>query len=102
MIKIQTHTKTGHQFKVQTKSGDTLLTSITFTDETKMDETIKNLVALPLTRNNFERQTSTEGKFLFSLKDNYGNTVGHSEAYDSEAGLENGIQNLSATMKSSL
>jgi len=99
VIKIQTHTDNGPQFKVQTKGGGTLLTSITFSDKSKMDETIKNLMAVRLTRNHFERQTNTEGKFIFSLKDDAGSTIGHSEPYDSEAGMENGIKNLGTNLK---
>lgn len=102
MITVQPHSEKGNQFKVQTQSGDTLLTSIAFPDKLKMDETLKNLATLTLTRNHFERQTNTEGKFLFSVKDNTGRTIGYSEPYDSEAGMENGIKNLISTMKSLL
>lgn len=100
MIKIQRQTGNGHQFKVQAKSGDTLLTSITFPNKSEMEKAIKGLLVQQITQNDFERQTNTKGKFLFSLRDNKGNAIGHSESYDSEAGMENGIHNLSATLKS--
>ena len=100
MIKILEHSKNAFQFKVQTQSGDTLLTSITFPDKNKMNEIIRNLKSGHLTQNHFERQTNTEGKFLFCLKDDNGDKTGYSEAYDSEAGMENGIENLSAIITS--
>ncbi|HEA22799.1 hypothetical protein LCGC14_1021440 [marine sediment metagenome] len=93
MIKI-TQIDNGHQFEVQTQNGDTLLTSIAYMDKDKMDETIQNLLAVNANKNHFERRTNTEGKFIFSLKDDSGSTIGHSELYDSEAGMENGIKNL--------
>jgi len=99
VIQIHTHTDTSCHFILKTESGNALLTSIAFPDRTKMDETIKNLGASPLTRNHFERKTNTNGKFLFRLKDDDGHTIGHSEAYDSEAGLENGIKNLREQIK---
>jgi len=93
VIKI-TQIDNGHQFEVQTQNGDTLLTSIAYMDKDKMDETIQNLLAVNANKNHFERRTNTEGKFIFSLKDDSGSTIGHSELYDSEAGMENGIKNL--------
>ncbi|HDZ13618.1 MAG TPA: DUF1508 domain-containing protein, partial [Pricia sp.] len=84
MIKI-TQIDNGHQFEVQTQNGDTLLTSIAYMDKDKMDETIQNLLAVNANKNHFERRTNTEGKFIFSLKDDSGSTIGHSELYDSEA-----------------
>ncbi|MGB6150374.1 MAG: hypothetical protein WBG48_00150, partial [Pricia sp.] len=74
MINIQPHSGKGHRFKIQNSNGNTLLTSIAFPDKLKMDETLGNLSALTLTRNHFERRTNTEGKFLFSVRDNKGHT----------------------------
>ncbi|SDE78113.1 hypothetical protein SAMN05421636_107229 [Pricia antarctica] len=94
MINIHTDSDNTHRFSVKTENGNTLLTSVAFPDKTEMDETIKSLGAATMNRNHFERNTNTEGKFLFSLKDDTGGTIGHSEPYDSEAGMENGIKNL--------
>lgn len=102
MIKIHSDTNDTYRFTLEAESGDTLLTSISFSEETKMKEVIKRLVNKPLSRNHFERQTSTDGKFLFSLNDDSGQTIGHGEPYDSEAGLENGIKNLRNRIKAFL
>ncbi len=93
------HTDTSCYFSLKTESGNTLLTSVSFPDKTEMDETIKSLGAATLNRNHFERNTNTGGKFLFSLKDDKGGTIGHSEPFDSEAGMENGIKNLREQIK---
>ena len=99
MVDILTYSENNHQFKVKAKSGDTLLTSIQFSNKSKLEKIIEKLSSLSMTRDHFERQTNTEGKFLFSLHDEDGNTIGHSEPYDSEAGMENGIKNLRASIE---
>lgn len=94
MIKIHTDTDSTFSFSLRTESGNILLKSVAFTDQHEMDKTLRKLDTLRLTRYQFERKTNTEGKFLFSLKDGDGKTIGSSEPYDSEAGMENGIKNL--------
>jgi len=47
---------------------------------------------------NFERKTNHKGEFQFSLKDSDGKIIGHSQNYNSEAGMENGIKNLRSTI----
>jgi len=42
----------------------------------------------------FERITNHQGNFLFNVKNTNGISIGHSELYSSEAGMENGIRNL--------
>lgn len=102
MIKIHTDTDNTYRFSLNTESGDTLLNSVTFSDKFEMDKVIRKLDTVPLTRIHFEWKTNTDGKFLFSLRDDDGRTVGHSEPFDSEAGMENGIKNLREQIKSLL
>ena len=63
-------------------------------DKDRMKQAIKMLRTTSITRNNFERKTNLQGRFLFNLKDDDGNLIGSSQLYDSEAGMENGINNL--------
>ncbi len=102
MIKIHTDTDNTYRFSLKTESGNTLLNSVTFYDKFEMDKVIRKLDTAPLGRNHFEWKTNTDGKFLFSLKDDVGRTIGHSEPYDSDAGMENGIKNLREQIKSVL
>lgn len=102
MINTHTDTDNTYRFSLETKSGNILLKSVAFSDKFEMDKIIRKLDSILLTRNHFERKTNTEGKFLFSLKDDVGRTIGHSEPYDSEAGMENGIKNLREQIKSLL
>jgi uncharacterized protein YegP (UPF0339 family) len=102
VIKIHTDTDNTYRFSLKTETGSTVLNSVAFSDKFEMDKVLRKLDTMLLTRNHFERKTNTEGKFLFSLKDDDGRTVGHSEPYDSEAGMENGIKNLREQIRSLL
>lgn len=100
MIKIHPNNEHSYHFSLQTENGDILLISVDFADKMELDKMLRQLETKPLTSSDFERKTTTEGKFLFILKDSDGKPIGRSEAYDSEAGLENGIKNLRERIKS--
>jgi uncharacterized protein YegP (UPF0339 family) len=102
VIKIHNDTDDSFRFDLRTENGDTLLKSVNFSDKLEMDKTLRKLETMPLTRNRFERKTNTDGKFLFVLKDDDGQAIGHSGPYDSEAGMENGIKNLREQIKALL
>ncbi len=102
MIELHTDTDASLRFSLKTKSGNTLLNSVAFSSKFEIDKAIRMLEKTPLARNLFERKTNTDGKFLFGLKNGDGHTVGHSEPYDSEAGMENGINDLREQIKSLL
>ncbi|HET8735918.1 MAG TPA: YegP family protein [Pricia sp.] len=102
MIQIHSDNEGSFRFSLRTENGDTLLNSVPFSDKHEMDKSFRKLETMSLTRNQFERKTNTEGKFLFRLKDNDGRAIGHSEPYDSEAGMENGIKNFREQIRSLL
>lgn len=102
MIEIHTDIDNGYRFSLKTESGHCILNSEKFLNISQIDKVVLKLSSTPLTRDHFERKTNTEGKFLFSLKDDAGFIIGHSNPYDSEAGMENGIKNLRENIKSLL
>ncbi|WP_425237307.1 DUF1508 domain-containing protein [Ulvibacterium sp.] len=94
MVAIEKNNGDGYRFILKSESGQTLLSSIPFPNESEVQkslQTLKNLKKIPI---GFERKTDNEGKFLFNIKDDTGSLIGHSELYTSEAGMENGIKNL--------
>jgi len=94
MIAIEKDQGKGYRFLLKSESGQTLLRSIHFTNESEVQKSLqqlKNMNTIPM---GFERKTDNEGKFLFNLKDPEGVLIGSSELYSSEAGMENGIKNL--------
>ena len=87
-------------FDLKTRGGHTLLKSVEFTDEQEAQSIVKSLNPLSENSIKFERKTNHDGMFLFNLKNSGGKMIGHSQLYNSEAGMENGIKNLKNTITS--
>lgn len=99
MIEFKKTKKNTYQFLVQSKTGKTLLKSIPFATKDAMESSLKLLKEkVALSTKLFERKTNTEGKFLLELKDLNGQIIGSSGLYSSEAGMENGILNISKSI----
>jgi len=100
MIEIKKRGAGKFSFNLKTQSGHTLLKSVEFADEDEVQKTVKSLNPLIDNSIRFERKTNHDGLFLFSLKNVNGQVIGHSQLYNSEAGMENGIKNLSKRISS--
>lgn len=88
-----------YRFKLKAQTGGTLLHSILFPKEQDLKKTLGHFCgngkkAIP----KIERKTNTNGDFLFTIKDEKGMVIAHSDHYSSEAGMENGIRNVLNTM----
>jgi len=100
MIKIDKNKDGLFQFVLASENGKTLLKSISFSSENEIDKTINDIKVLKNTKGKlFERRTNTDGKFLVELKNSIGEIVGSSGLYSSEAGMENGILNISNSIE---
>ncbi|WP_299324904.1 YegP family protein [uncultured Maribacter sp.] len=96
MIKINKKEDGFYQFILKSDNGNTLLKSVSFYTENELDNTLKDIKALKNANGKFfERRTNTDGKFLVELKNSTGKIIGSSGLYSSEAGMENGILNIS-------
>lgn len=87
-------------FDLKTQGGHTLLKSVEFTNEQEAQSIVKSLNPLSKNSIRYERKTNHNGMFLFNLKNSGGRMIGHSQLYNSEAGMENGIKNLKNTIAS--
>ena len=94
MIEIEKKGKENFRFKLKTQSGHTLLNSVAYKNETEIQDTVQYLNTPQQNNIRFERKTNNEGLFLFDIKKSDGQLIGHSQSYTSEAGMENGINNL--------
>ncbi len=94
MIEIKKKKDDGYEFKLKTEEGSTLLKSVKFPNKGQAKIAVKKLVDLKEIDCIYERKTNYEGKFLFDLKNTVGQLIGHSQLYNSEAGMENGMKNL--------
>jgi len=96
MIELKKTKDNDYRFLVKSDTGKTLLKSVAFNSQEDLNETLNNFKAQnDMNRKLFERKTNTEGKFLIELKNQKGQTIGRSGLYSSEAGMENGILNIS-------
>jgi len=94
MIDIKKRGTGMFSFKLKTQSGHTLLRSVEFKEEEEAHNTVRSLNQLSENSIRFERKTNHDGRFLFNLKNANGQVIGHSQFYNSEAGMENGIKSL--------
>ncbi|SKB45313.1 YegP family protein [Maribacter arcticus] len=100
MIKIDKKKDGKFAFKLKSTNGKTLFKSVSFSSKEDLDKTLNDFKDLKDTRTKFfERKTNTEGKFLVELKNQNGMTIGSSGLYTSEAGMENGILNISNSLE---
>ncbi|HLT51281.1 MAG TPA: YegP family protein [Arenibacter sp.] len=94
MIETRLDPEKNFTFNILSNNGQTLLKSIPFSERPSLEAISAQLKELATQPSSFERTTDYNGKFLFLLKDGLGKTIGYSMYYSSEAGMENGIENL--------
>ena len=94
MIEIYKEEQKGYSFHLKSQSGNTLLRSVPFNNKAEITKTLNHLNQNVQKHLLFERKTDYKGKFQFYLKNASGKVIGHSGTYSSEAGMENGIKNL--------
>ncbi|WP_419211175.1 YegP family protein [Maribacter sp. X9] len=103
MIEFKKNEDNTYHFCVKSNTGKTLLKSVPFPSEDSMKSSLKALKQNEgINSKLFERKTNTEGKFLVALKNTSGEIIGSSGLYSSEAGMENGILNISNSLFSDL
>ena len=100
MIAIKKDSNNKYSFNFKAKSGRILLNSIPFNNKLEITKTVNELKSNNDRELVFERKTNFDGKFLFNLKNKQGQLIGSSKLYDSEAGLENGINNAKDSINS--
>ncbi|MGB5238753.1 MAG: YegP family protein [Flavobacteriaceae bacterium] len=100
MIEIKQQKNKTYQFRLKTPGGQTLLKSIDFNSREEIELTVQRLTPLANDYNIIERKTNYDGNFVFNLKDASGKVIGKSLLYNSEAGMENGINNLKRSIRS--
>jgi len=101
MIEIAELDNGSFGFCIKTEHNRLLLTSVSMESAEKVEKMIANLNDhLPGKRLRYERKTNHKGDFLFNVKNSEGQVIGHSELYNSEAGMQNGINNLKILLAS--
>lgn len=94
MIEIRKEVSEDYSFVLKAESGHVLLKSVPFSNKKVAIDIANGLSSFVVKSSNFERKTNHNGQFLFNFKNNEGVLIGSSQLYNSEAGMENGIKNL--------
>ncbi|WP_312746707.1 YegP family protein [Sphingobacterium multivorum] len=83
-----------YQFNLKAGNGQIILSSEGYTQKSSCLRGIESVIRNSKIDDNFERRTSTNGKFYFNLKAEHGQIIGTSELYESSSARENGIQSV--------
>lgn len=100
MLEYLNEGDSGCRFVVKSAQGHPLLESVSFPSREDAREQVRRLQPKLRDPAIFERRTDHRGRFQFTLRSPGGQVLGHSQFYQSEAGMENGITNIRNQMGS--
>ncbi len=82
------------QFNLLAGNGQVILSSEGYSAKAGCENGIDSVRKNAQDDSRFDRKTSTNGKFYFSLKASNGQIIGSSQMYESESGRDNGIDSV--------
>ncbi|WP_421939480.1 YegP family protein [Pedobacter sp.] len=82
------------QFNLKAGNGQTILTSEGYSAKSSCENGIESVKKNAQDDTKFEKKTSTNGKYYFSLKATNGQIIGSSEMYESVSARDNGIESV--------
>lgn len=91
---ISKRTNGEFQFNLKAGNGEVILSSEGYTTKANCTNGIDSVKRNAQDDSKYERKTSSNGKFYFTLNATNGQIIGVSEMYDSESGRVNGIDSV--------
>ncbi|RYC67009.1 MULTISPECIES: YegP family protein [Spirosoma] len=91
---ISTRKNGEFQFNLKATNGQVILSSEGYSSASACENGIESVKKNAPDDDRYERKTSTNGKFYFTLKAGNGQVIGSSELYESESGRDNGIESV--------
>ena len=82
------------QFNLKAGNGQVILTSEGYTTRAACDNGIASVKTNAPDDSRYERKVATNGKHYFNLKAKNGQIIGSSQMYESESGMENGVDSV--------
>jgi uncharacterized protein YegP (UPF0339 family) len=82
------------QFNLKADNGQTILASEGYSTKASCENGIESVRKNAQDDDRYERLTSKNGKYYFSLKAGNGQVIGSSEMYESTSGRDNGIESV--------
>ncbi|WAC15290.1 YegP family protein [Dyadobacter pollutisoli] len=91
---VSTRANGEYQFNLKADNGQTILASEGYSTKASCENGIESVRKNAPDDGRYERLTSKNGKYYFSLKAGNGQVIGSSEMYESTAGRDNGIESV--------
>jgi len=82
------------QFNLKANNGETILSSEGYTTKQSCQQGIESARSNATNDSRYDRQTSSNNKYYFTLKAANGEVIGTSELYESATGRETGIASV--------
>ncbi|MBB4805416.1 uncharacterized protein YegP (UPF0339 family) [Chryseobacterium defluvii] len=91
---ISKRTNDDFQFNLKAGNGQVILTSQGYGSRSACENGIESVRTNSGSDSNFERKTASDDRCYFNLKAGNGQVIGTSQMYESENGMENGIESV--------
>ncbi|ASW73762.1 hypothetical protein IQ37_15735 [Chryseobacterium piperi] len=91
---ISKRTNGDYQFNLKAGNGQVILTSQGYSSKSGCENGIDSVKTNAKDDSKFERKTAADGRAYFNLKAANGQIIGTSQMYESENGMENGIESV--------
>lgn len=91
---IKTRKDGEFQFNLKAGNGQDILVSEGYSTKASCNNGIESVKKNAPNDDRYERKTSSNSKFYFTLKATNGQVIGQSEMYESKASMENGIESV--------
>ncbi|MEO6285491.1 MAG: YegP family protein [Dyadobacter sp.] len=91
---VSTRANGEYQFNLKADNGQTILASEGYSTKASCENGIESVRKNAPDEGRYERLTSKNGKYYFSLKAGNGQVIGSSEMYESTSGRDNGIESV--------
>lgn len=91
---ISKRTNSDFQFNLKAGNGQVILTSQGYNSKAACENGIESVKTNAKDDSKFERNTARDSRFYFNLKAGNGQIIGTSQMYESDSGMENGIESV--------
>ena len=91
---LKTGSNGQYYFSLKADNGQKILGSEGYTSKAACENGIESVKKNATEDSRYEKKTSTNGKYYFTLKATNGQIIGTSEMYESEAALKKGIASV--------
>ena len=91
---ITTRTNGDYQFNLKAGNGQVILTSQGYSSKAACENGVESVKKNAPDDARYDRKTSSNEKHYFNLMASNGQIIGSSQMYESNAGMENGIESV--------